>query len=153
MNKRMIALLGVLVVLLAFAAVMVYGFPERLFVSGSAESIKSVKVSWDFRSRYTVTVTDPQDIDGFFEALAQTSKLRANPFPHHEEGLHSNPVYTLEITYQNGNTEFITTQEGGKHIYRRLNTKTDHGDRGYISAYNEALREWAQDIVTKSLRF
>ena len=150
MSKRLIALLGTAVVILGFAVVMLYGFPERFFVSGNGDSIKSIQVSWG-RSR--CTVTDAQDIESFFDALTQTSGFRANLFPHHEEGLYSNPVYTLEITYHNGKTEYITTQEGGKYIYRHLGTKTDHGDKGYISAYNEALRKWAQDVVTKPLRF
>ena len=150
MKKRIPVLVGVLLAFLEFAVVMVWGFPERFFVSGSADSVKSIHLTWG-RSQFTVT--ESQDIDAFFEALSQTSKFRANPFPHHEEGLHSDPVYTLKIVYQNGTTEYITTQEGGEYIFRRLNSKTDHGDRGYISAYNEALYEWAKDVVTKPLRF
>jgi len=98
-------------------------------------------------------VTDREDIASFSEALSRTTKLRFNPFPHHMEGLYSDPVYTLKIAYKNGQTQLITTQEGGQSIYRRLNSVTDHGDRGYISARNETLREWVEAIGIKTLRF
>ncbi len=149
MNKRILALLGAFVAGIACLFVMVYGFSERFFVTGSFDSVTSVTVSWGSDGLNTVTVTDPQEIDRFFEALTHTSKLRFNPYPQHEQGLHADPVYSLAITYHNGDMESITTQEGGKRIYRRLNTKGDHGDSGYISAYNEELFEWAKAIVTK----
>lgn len=147
MKKRITAAVSILVLLVTLAAVFVYGFPERFFVSGSVDSIASIEVNLK-RDDRTAIVTARDDIEAFYQALGQSSGLKMNMFVAHSEGLHSDPVYTLEVFYQNGSSVYFTTSEGGNGIYRFFDENhRGGGDKGYIYVRNTALYDWVKSVV------
>lgn len=142
MKRWMIAGLSVLVACAAFAAILVYVFPERFFVTGSVDSIASVRLE---RRDKTFLLTEKDDIREFYDALRDTTRFRC-VWIVDNDSLTSDPKYTLTVTYTNGKSVHIKTSEVGSFIYKYIDPQAKKGDRSYICAYNETLYEWAKSV-------
>jgi len=59
--------------------------------------------------------------------------------PHHREGQHSDPRFTLEIRTGDTLVANILTTESGQHFFRFTGTYSDTGDPGYVIGVSEAL--------------
>ncbi len=149
MKKRWIVATLIAVVLAVGSLSLLFGvFPEKVLIPKNADAVESIEVDWRFRGKQKATVTDRADIDAFFDALQESSDFHYNAIVTHSEGLYSEPVYTLEVFYKNGKTVYLTTGEGGEHVYRFLDpTHRGGGDKSYVSVYTPALREWAESMM------
>ncbi len=144
MKKRWwLVLAALLLAVIAFFVVLVYGFPERFFVSGSVNTIASVELE---RRDRTFLLTEKDDIQEFYDALRDTTRFRC-VWIADGDSLTSDPKYTLTVTYTNGKSVYIKTSEVGSFIYKYIDPQAKKGDHSYICAYNETLYEWAKSMV------
>lgn len=67
---------------------------------------------------------------------AMLRKIETKPvwFPVHEQEQNSDPLYSIDITYQSGRTEHLTTTETGKYVFKWLPTKN-----GYVGGFSEEI--------------
>ena len=93
--------------------------PEELLLTNSIEEVKSIYISYkDTFFSYT-NEKDKSKIKLIFDSIMNTKiELNKNPDEIHRQ--YSDPLYTLEISYNNGNKDVIKSTETGELIYKLL---------------------------------
>jgi hypothetical protein len=112
---------------------MLQGCKRESVLTNNIDDIKSIHIYYkDFNKSYTME-KDNDKIKSFYDSVMNTKvKLYKNPGEINSQN--SEPIYTLEVSYKNGDKDIIKSTETGKFIYRLIDDKGS-----WIGGKNEDL--------------
>ncbi|MEN6389097.1 MAG: DUF4830 domain-containing protein [Syntrophomonas sp.] len=146
-----------LLVLFVLAAIVVlaYKLCGADIIEGEVSDIKKMVVIYEpcLHDPLIINIEDKTDIRNMYKLIKTTCDRKTIRYPRHSESIQTDSRFQIDIEYNNGKVERISSSENPTCIYRKLDTRGSSGDPGFVFGSNEKLWDYIKALFSNDLTY